>query len=194
MKSSGLDLEFPGREINRQAENDPREEGYELVERAEKFGYASVFFKKLGELYFRLDLCHEVPLLFFTFIEFSSLKQMDAAIAEGRFISLLARRMASVQEKRILSIFASQLDLLHSQAENIGMSLKFFYEEALQLVEEVYTEAPAKETVLEREEEDAQKFKEELRKRKPKEKRKIKVFRSSFKLPPSNNEATLKLT
>ena len=39
---------------------------------------------------------------------------MDAVIAEGRFITSLLKRFASAENKRILSIFAKEIDFLHS--------------------------------------------------------------------------------
>ena len=57
---------------------------------------------------------------------------MDAIIAEGRFMSALAKRLSSSEDKRAMSLFEGEIDLLHSQAESIGMSLNSFYEAALQ--------------------------------------------------------------
>ena len=64
-------------------------------------------------------------------------------------MSSLAKRLASAKDKRIMSIFEEEIDLLHSQAETIGMSLKSFYEAALEEVEDKSTEAPEKEVALE---------------------------------------------
>ena len=64
-------------------------------------------------------------------MDFNSLQEMDSTLAEGRFVSSLAKRLVSTKDKRILSLFQTEIDLLHAQAESIGMSLKFFYEAAL---------------------------------------------------------------
>ena len=85
----------------------------------------------IGQLYLKLEKCNEVPLVFFTLIEFNSLQEMDVVLAGGRFLSSLAKRLASAQDKRIMSVFEGAIDALHEQAESIGMSLKSFYEGAL---------------------------------------------------------------
>lgn len=61
-----------------------------------------------------------------------------------------------------MSIFEGEIDLLHAQAESTGISLKFFYEAALEEIEETYTRAPEKEIALEMYEGDPGKFKAEL--------------------------------
>ena len=73
-------------------------------------------------------------------------------------MSSLAKRLVSAQDKRIMAIFSAEIDTLHAQAESIGMSLKFFYEAALQEVDEIYIEAPDKEVALEQEEANPNKF------------------------------------
>ena len=50
-------------------------------------------------------MCNEVPLVLFTLTEFNSLQEMDAILAEGRFMSSFAKRLASAQDKRIISVF-----------------------------------------------------------------------------------------
>ena len=57
------------------------------------------------------------------------------------------------------------MNLLHTQAKSIGMSLKSFYGAALEQVEDQSTEAPEKEVALELEEDNSKIFKGELRKR-----------------------------
>lgn len=61
------------------------QEGYELLERAETYRWKSgpelEFINKIEELYFNLDKCQEVPLVFFTLCEFNSLKQIDSTVA-----------------------------------------------------------------------------------------------------------------
>ena len=103
----------------------------------------------IGQLYLKLEKCKEAPLALFILPEFSSLKEMDGILAEGRFLSALAQRLASTEDKRIMSMFEMEIDLLHTQAENIGMALKFFYQAALQETEEIYSQAPEKEVSLE---------------------------------------------
>ena len=73
------------------------------------------------------------------------------------------------------------------------MSLKSFYDEWLIEIEEIYTTVPAKEIALELEEDDKERFKQELNERSSNSKRKIKITRSLFKFPPSNNSLTLRL-
>ena len=113
---------------------------------------------KMGQLYLKLDKCEEGALVLFILFEFRSLSEMDAVLAEGRFMSSLAKRLACAEDKRVLSIFEGELDLLHSQAESIGMSLSSFYEGAHEEIEEVYTHAPEKEVAVELEEVDQENF------------------------------------
>ena len=72
-----------------------------------------------------------MALLFFILTEFNSLQEMDSLLSEGRFMSSLAKRLASASDRRILNLFKAEIHLLHVQAEGIGMSLKSFYEGAL---------------------------------------------------------------
>ena len=90
-----------------------------------------MIYEEKGQLYLKLQNCNEAALVLFTLIEFNSLKEMDTILAEGRFMSSLAKRLVSAQDKRILSIFEAEIDLLHFQTESLGMSLKSFYEAAL---------------------------------------------------------------
>ena len=109
-----------------------KEEGYELMERSEsKEYYEELFSKKIAQFYLKLEKCNEVALVLFTLIEFHSLKEMDAVLAEGRFMSSLARRLTSAKDKRAIAVFEAEIDLLHAQAENVGMSLQSFYEAGL---------------------------------------------------------------
>ena len=86
---------------------------------------------KKGQLYLRVENCKEAPLIFFTLIEFNSLEEMDAILSEGRFMCALAKRVSSAKDKRIMVIFQEEIALLQTQADNIGISLKSFYEAAL---------------------------------------------------------------
>ena len=52
-------------------------------------------------------------------------------LSEGRFMSALAKRVSSAKDKRIMVIFQEEIALLQTQADNIGISLKSFYEAAL---------------------------------------------------------------
>ena len=108
------------------------QEGYEMIESAgEKGYYQELIHSNKGQLYLKLEKCNEVPLVFFTSMEFNSLQEMDTSLSEGRFMSSLAKRMASAGDKRITTIFEGEIALLHIQADTIGMSLSSFYEAAL---------------------------------------------------------------
>ena len=120
---------------------------------------------KKGQLYLKVENCREAPLIFFTLMEFGSLEEMDAILSEGRFMSALAKRVASGEDKRIMVIFQEEIALLHLQADNIGMSLASFYEATLEEVEEIYQEAPDREIYRELEDDNIKTFKEVLTKR-----------------------------
>ena len=64
-------------------------------------------------------------------MEFNSLQEMDQLLSEGRFMSSLAKRLVNAGDKKALSIFEDEIDLLHAQAEIAGMSLKSFHEVSL---------------------------------------------------------------
>ena len=53
----------------------------------------------------KLEKCSESSLVLFSLVEFNSLKEMDAVLAEGRFMSSLAKRLVTAQDKRIMGIF-----------------------------------------------------------------------------------------
>ena len=57
---------------------------------------------------------------------------MDKLISSGRFVTALAKRLAREKDARLLYIFEKDLVFLHSQADALGMSLKKFYEGALE--------------------------------------------------------------
>lgn len=99
-----------------------------------------------------------MSLVFFALIEFNSLKEMDSLLAEGRLMSSLAQRLLSAEDKRIVSLLKGEIDSLHVQAENVGMSLKFFYDSVLEEVEGRYMEAPEREVAVEQAEDSLSKF------------------------------------
>lgn len=69
--------------------------------------------------------------------EFDSLTEMDGIISPGRFITAFAKRLTKDKDKRVLHLFENDLVFLHSQADALGMSLKNFYDGALEEIKTV---------------------------------------------------------
>ena len=67
------------------------------------------------------------------------------------------------------------------------MSLKFFYEAALQEKDPVYVHAPETETPLELGDNNEEHFIEEIHKLSRKQKRQIKISQTVFRFPPSHD-------
>ena len=84
-------------------------------------------------------------------VEFNSLQEMDDAVSPGRFATALAKRVSRDTNKDLLGILEKELFFLHIKAEELGSSLKGFYEGVDIKVEENLIEAPSQDVGFESE-------------------------------------------